>query len=49
MIWDYYMGAFSYLLNPVLPLFIWRQIQFYYNYDIHVKWAKEIHKKNTKP
>ena len=48
MIWGYYIGAFSYVLNPnVLPLCNWRQIQFYYNYDIHVKRTKEIHKKET--
>ena len=50
MIWGYYIGAFSYVLNPnVLPLCNWRQIQFYYNYDIHVKRTKEIHKKETIP
>ena len=50
MISDYYIGAFSYFLNPnVLPLCNWRQIQLCHNYDIHVKRTKEIHKKETIP
>ena len=50
MIWDYVKSAFSYFLNPdVLPLCKWRQIQFYHNYDIHVKQTKEIYKKENVP